>query len=155
MYISERESGKKLKVDISLMQETDYKAITKARYWFAWKDYKTDCSVYKLTIKGQKDVLGLIACREIAAEKRTEIALLAASKENVGKTKKYVGIAGCLLAYAAKQVVINYNVEGCISLIPKTRLRQHYIDQYFMEEAGISLCLESLSMFKLIKEYQA
>jgi hypothetical protein len=155
MYISERESGKKLKVEISLMQETDYKGITKARYWFPWKDYKTDCNVYKLTIKGQKDILGLVACREFTAERRTEIALLAASKENVGKMKKYVGVAGCLIAYAAKQAVINYNIEGCISLFPKTLLRQHYIDQYFMEEAGRSLCLEGLSMFKLIKEYQA
>ena len=94
----EVKTSKKKKIKIVRVEDEDYKILTKKRYHFLWKPYKlrTDTEVVKLQIAGDDDILGLMAIIDVPGENRIEINLLACSRENVGKSKVYDGVAICL-----------------------------------------------------------
>lgn len=95
-------------------------------------------------------MIGLI---DWQGEKRIEIKLLASSVENIGKGKRYNGIARCLIAFACRQAVTRYGAEACVSLVPKTELTGHYIQKYHMQNARWQLYLDGSNLIKLLKEY--
>ena len=100
------------------------------------------------------EILGLIALNVVEPEERIEVALLASSIENIGKKKKFDRIAGTLIAFACREAIRNYNWEfPCVSLIPKTEIRTHYIKKYGMLDGGRQLYLEDVPLHKIIKEY--
>ena len=129
----------------------DYKLLTKERYFFDWKKEK-DFDVFKLTIENSDDILGLLSLKNIEQEHRFEIKLLATSIENCGKNKTYEGIAENLIAYACRLAVLFYAENGCVSLLPKTELKQHYIQKYGMLDAGKQLYLEGKSLLNLLEK---
>lgn len=151
MYVIEISNNQKHTVDIELLAEKDYKSITKARYYFNWKTEK-EYSVYKLVCKGE--ILGLMSCIDVVGDKRIEINLLAVSKENRGSGKIYERIAGTLIGFACRETMKRYGIEGCVSLVPKTELKQHYIKEYGMLVAGRRLFLEGGPLLNIIKEYE-
>lgn len=153
MYITELISNEKLLVHIQKVEKTDFKQITVRRYLFNWKLLKDRCNIYKLTLRGNEDILGLIALIDYPAEERTEIKLLVSSIENIGKGKKYDRIAGCLIAYAGREAVKKFGNYPALSLVPKTELRQYYIEKYQMTDAGWQLYLEGVQLFNIINEY--
>ena len=152
MKLVEVSNNKTHEIDISKVDEADFAAITKKRYFFDWKKEKP-FEVLKLTLTGEKDILGLVSFQYIDEEKRIHIRLLTASEENVGKNKKYDGIIGNLLAYVARQAVLKYAEWACISLRPKTQLAEHYIKKYKMNMTGITLSLEVPEILELIERY--
>lgn len=82
MFIENLQSGEKIEIEILKVDKNDYKNITKAKFWFDWKD-EASYDVYKLCIKDTNDILGLISLETILVESRIEIRLLAVSKENM------------------------------------------------------------------------
>lgn len=152
MKLVEVSNNKTHEIDIGKVDEADFAAITKKRYFFDWKKEKT-FEVLKLTLTGEKDILGLVSFQCIDEEKRIHIRLLTASEENVGRNKKYDGIIGNLLAYVARQAVLKYAEWACISLRPKTQLAEHYIKKYKMNMTGITLSLEVPEILELIERY--
>jgi DTW domain-containing protein YfiP len=86
----------------------------------------------------------LIALIDFPEEERTEIKLLTVSIENIGKQKQFDRIAGCLIAFAAREAVRKFKKFPALSLIPKTELKQHYISKYNMADAGWQLYLEDI-----------
>lgn len=152
MTILEVKTGNIFKVDILSVANEDYARITKKRFWFNWKEEKGQ-EVYKLQIQGTEEILGLMSIEDIKAESRIEIRLLAVSSENRGTDKTYENIIGNLIAFASKYSLRMYGELACISLIPKTELVQHYIEKYYMYEAGISLCLDGIELINLINKY--
>jgi N-acetylglutamate synthase-like GNAT family acetyltransferase len=151
MYVIEL-PDKKRPVSIDTVVDSDYNLITKKKYAFNWKLEK-EKTVYKLKIKGQPDILGLISIEYFTKEERIEIRLLAVSKENEGKGKTIDRIAGNLIAYAARLAIQAYGVNAAISLVPKTKLAQHYIKKYGFEPAGLSLFMDGKNLLALLKEY--
>ncbi len=149
MIIKEIRTGIEHSVRITQLEESDFKNLSIDRYWFSWKEEK-GYDILKLTIEGNEDILGLMSLRYIEEEKRVEIRLLCCSKENVGSDKMYSGIAGCLIAYACRQAIVRYPDFPCVSLVPKTRLREYYVKEYGMIPAGKSLCLIEYGLLKLI-----
>ncbi|WP_445735497.1 N-acetyltransferase [Mariniflexile sp.] len=152
MMVIGSSSGKTHKVEIISVVEQDFSSITKTRYWFHWKEEK-DNNIYKIQIKGENDILGLVSLEIFESESRISIRLLAVSKENRGKNKKYDNIVGCLIAFAGKQSIKLFGEWACISLIPKTTLAEHYKKGYLMLEAGKSLFLDGMELIKLIRKY--
>lgn len=140
------------KIIIELVDERDYRKITKSRYWFDWKTEK-DHMVYKLRLSGSSDILGLMSLIHEGKEKRITLNLLAVSKENRGKQKMYENIAGNLIAYACREALRLYALDGCVSLIPKTELKNHYIKKYGMLDAGWQLFLEGRPLLNLLTTY--
>ena len=152
MLIKEERTGLNHSVRIEPIEDADFKRIDAQRYWFSWRKEKK-FSIWKLTIEGTDDILGLMSLNFIEEEKRVEIRLLACSRENVGKGKIFSGIAGCLIAYACRQAILQYPDAPCVSLVPKTRLRQYYINRYGMIDAGLSLCLLEVGLINIITKY--
>jgi hypothetical protein len=153
MEIAEVETGKRISIVISKAENEDFKLLTKKRFSFSWKAFRNLATIYKLQIKGEEDILGVIGLIDWQAEKRMEIKLLASSMENIGKGKRYDGIAGCLIAFACRQAVTMYGAEACVSLVPKTELIGHYMKKYHMQNAGLQLYLDGTNLIKLLKEY--
>ena len=152
MLIVERTSGVSHKIEIAPVNEEDYKSITKSRFWFNWKE-EVKYDVFKLQIKGTDEILGLISLERFADESRVEIRLLAVSKENRGKNKNYDFIVGNLIAFAGIESIKLFGEWACVSLIPKTKLIDHYKEQYYMKQAGKSLFLDGYELIRLIKNY--
>ena len=152
MHIVHISSKEKLAIRVTEVAEDDYARITKKRFSFDWKQEKEN-DVYKLTIDGQNDILGLISLLMVDEEERIEIKLLAVSSENIGANKTYENIAGSLIAFAARLAIKGYGVNAAISLIPKTKLAKHYINKYGFETAGKSLFMEGQNLLKLLHEY--
>jgi hypothetical protein len=153
MYIIDRQRNENRTVYVSNVVDGDFKQITKKRYLFNWKKLQDECTIYKLALAESDDILGLIALTEHPDEERTEIKLLTVSVENIGKEKQYDRIAGCLIAFAAKEALKKYKDFPCVSLIPKTEIRQHYIYKYQMTDTGWQLYLEGILLMNMIKEY--
>ena len=95
MVIIELATGQKLTVAVSPMENKDFRQITKKRYSFDWKMERGTLAIYKLTIANQSDILGLVSIVDFSKEFRLEMHLLCVSRENMGKAKRYEGIAGC------------------------------------------------------------
>lgn len=152
MFIVERLTGKKYTVVVEPVINEDYKIITKKRYFFDWKTEKK-YTVYKLRRKDNNIILGLMSCIHYAEEQRIEIKLLAVSIDN-RKGKGYDRIAGTLIGFACREAIKCYGIDGCVSLVPKTELKIHYIEKYGMLDAGYQVFLEGVSLLKNLNNYE-
>jgi hypothetical protein len=153
MNITEISGGKNIPVFVQRVEPSDFKNITKKQFFFRWDQLKHEADLYKLTFEDSPLILGLIALVDVPTEYRIEIKLIAVIRENKGRLKKYDGIAGCLLTYAAREAINKYERLACISLTPKTELRQHYIKKYGMKTAGQQVYAENESLWELIETY--
>ena len=153
MKIKEAKTGVKKTVEITKIREADLKRLTKSRYYFDWSGTSKEAEVYTLSILDDEDILGAIAILKFPSEFRYEIKLLASSKENVGEGKIYEGIAGCLIAFTCRACLNEYGELSCVSLVPKTKLKPHYIRKYGMQDAGWQIFLEALSLLNIINRY--
>lgn len=152
MDIVEVLTGKICPIEVLPVANTDYQSLSKTRYFFDWKKERKE-EVYKLVVKGQNDILGLVSIERIPAEWRIHIRLLTVSKENSGKGKVFEKVAGNLIAYIAKLAVADFGELACLSLRPKSSIAQHYIDKYKMRVTGLTLSLEIPEIVNLINEY--
>ena len=153
MNIVEVSTGNIFPIDVLPVENTDYKVLTKSRFFFDWKEERVH-EVYKLVVKGETDILGLISVERIPEEWRIHIRLLTVSKENKGSGKKFDKIAGNLITHAAKIAVAEFGEFACISLKPKSQIAQHYIERYKMNITGITLSLEVPEILNLINLFE-
>ena len=130
------------------------KASPKSNFFFRWDQLKGEADLYKLTFVDSPVILGLMALIDVPAEYRIEIKLLTVSRENRGSGKQYDGIAGCLIAYSAREAARKYGSLACISLKPKTEIRLHYINKYGMKPAGEQVYLDGQGLIDLINAYK-
>jgi hypothetical protein len=151
MYLIEVLTNKRFDVKIELVEEQDYKQITKSKYYFNWKTERENF-VYKLIYKD--NILGLVSLVNVLADKRIEINLLSVSKENRGDKKQFDRITGTLIAFTCKVAIKFYGIEACVSLVPKTSLKQHYIKKYGMLDAGWQVFLAGPPMLNILNEYE-
>lgn len=129
MKVIDKFTGEKHLVDILSVDIADFKILRKDRYFFDWNLEKKQ-EVYKLLIKGTKDILGLVSIERIPQEWRIHIRLLTVSKENKGFEKKYDRIVGCLIAFIAIMAIREFGEFACVSLRSKSEIAQHYMDKY-------------------------
>lgn len=153
MAIIEVATGRRLAASISPLVDKDFKQITKKGHFFDWKKETGIADLFKLTLQGDSEILGLLALTDFPREFRMQIHLLSVSRKNLGKNKKYEGIAGCLIAFAGRVAISKYFEQACISLLPKTELRSHYKSKYGMLDGGPQLFLEGARLHAIIKMY--
>lgn len=152
MTIKDVQTRIEYEVQVEPIEEVDFKSLTQNRYSFVWKKEK-DFSIWKLHISGSNEILGIMSLDFIDSEMRVHIRLLANSIENVGSRKIYSGIASCLIAYACREAIVRYSDNACVSLIPRTNLREYYIREYGMVNAGQSICLIGIELIKMIQKH--
>jgi hypothetical protein len=152
MNIVEVLTGNICPIEVLPVTNTDFTSISKARYFFDWKEEKKE-EVYKLVLKGQKDILGLVSIERIPSEWRIHIRLLTVSVENKGKEKQFDKITGNLMAYVAKIALLDFGQMACVSLRPKSSIAKHYMTKYNMNMTGMTLSLEVPEIVNLINKY--
>jgi hypothetical protein len=152
MNIVEVLTGNICPIEVLPVTNTDFTSISKARYFFDWKEEKKE-EVYKLVLKGQKDILGLVSIERIPSEWRIHIRLLTVSLENKGKEKQFDKITGNLIAYVAKIALADFGQMACVSLRPKSSIAKHYMTKYNMNMTGMTLSLEVPEIVNLINKY--
>lgn len=160
MKILEISTGIEHNISITPVSVQDFKYLTKKRYFFNWKTIAEEAALFKLQITGNDAIKGVMALIDHPNEQRIEIKLLAASKENVmlkidkgKKTKEYDHIAGNLIAFACREAVSRYGNLACVSLLPKTELKTHYIQEYGMIDGGSQVFVELKSLHQIIEKY--
>ncbi|WP_339815588.1 N-acetyltransferase [uncultured Imperialibacter sp.] len=152
MVVIDTGTGASHKVEIEPVDDRDFASLTKARYFFDWKQEK-EFEMYKLRIANTRDILGLVSIERIPEEWRLHIRLLTVSKENKGSSKKFENITGNLLTFISKIAVGEYGELACVSLKPKGLIARHYIDKFGMNVTGLTLSIEILEIFNLIETY--
>ena len=155
MRIQNTETGEFKKAKVSLLEKGDHKKIKESKQFeFDWRlEKKQENNLYKLYSLDKKDeILGLLSIKDIEDEFRIHINLIEISEKNRGRGKKYDRIAGCLIAHAC-QLSFNKSYDGFVSLVPKTRLINHYCEHYGFEQFGRQLGLGYEASINLIKKY--
>lgn len=95
-----------------------------SRWLFNWRAELAVHEVFKLTIPAISDTIqGLIALERQAGF--VFVHLLESHPQNVGRGKRYVGVAGNLMAHAA-QLSFELGFDGVIAFDAKTELIPHY-----------------------------
>jgi hypothetical protein len=151
MYLIHRETYTKIPCTISSVSKKSLKKeLKKGSFSFDWKEIEGE--IYGLYIDDFNQLVGLMSLIDQFEEYRIEIKLLEVSKENKGKDKRYERIAGSLIAYACN-ISFNKNYFGFVSLLPKTRLIDHYIENYGFVQFGRQLGSDSENSKKLISKF--
>lgn len=119
-------------------------------FTFDWSTEK-DKEVYKIRLKDQKTILGLLALIDYPNEIRIHLNLLESRKSQRGKHKNIGNIAGCLIAYACRES-FKRGYGGFVSLLPKTELIPYY-KRYGFKEFGALLAIWEEDSNKLIIKY--
>lgn len=147
-----RQSGERVEATVSRLSVKSIALINKSkRFDFNWNKEKF-YEVYQLTATGINEPLGLMSLADRQADYAIEIRLLASSKENIGKDKKYERIAGCLVAFACNRA-FSAGYGGYVCLKPKTELKSHYQKIYGLISTKMYLITEGKNSLKLIKVY--
>jgi hypothetical protein len=121
-------TGKSYETDIIRITTEDLKLIRKKNGWrFNWNIElnNSERQVYKLLINNDPMIQGLLSLQPV--ENYVEMHLIETAPHNYGKLKKYIGVAGNLVAFACK-MSFDLGFEGFVAFRAKTQLIQHYID---------------------------
>ena len=120
-------TGKIFKTKMVQTDKDFLNTIHKKNGWkFNWKKeaVQKDRNIFKLTLKNKSNyLLGLISIEK--KDDHVHIHLVENSPENIGKSKRFAGIAGNLFAYACKESFKN-GFEGVVSFYAKSQLIEHY-----------------------------
>ena len=120
---------------------------------FDWRAEVKRVEVFKLIqLAAPEAILGLMALRR--HPNYVEVTLLESHPQHVGKAKRFLGIAGSLLAFAAQLSFVNGG-EGFIAIDAKNELIEHYQQVYGFERLGKSqrLILATEAAARLIEKY--
>jgi len=154
MLLIHRETQRQVDADIVPVTKADLKVLKEEmRFEFDWEsEILTRQTIYALVLQIEGKTVGLLALKDMPEELRLEIVLLECSKENIGKSKEYEHIAGCLIAYAC-QIAFSKGYLGFVSLTPKTSLINHYMNTYGFCQYGRQLATDLENSEALIKKY--
>jgi len=152
MYIEEIRNKIRHKVRVGHLLTQEFDFVSEGEFFFDWRLEKTS-EVLKLFRQDTGEILGLMSVENVDQEWMYKINLLSVSKANSGSRKKYDRIVGNLITYVCKRAVEDFGEKACVILIPKTNLRQYYMDKYLFKPVGYVLCLTIMEMFKLFEEY--
>lgn len=148
-------TGDSFKTDVSLIDKSDLKTITKKNGWlFNWaNEYKQpDRDVYKITIAGNSGIIqGLVCITE--REDHVYIHLIESAPFNLGRNKVYLGVPGNLFAFVCR-ISFHRGFDGYVSFTSKTQLIEHYEKTIGAKNVGGHLMvINSDAALKLIDKY--
>jgi len=137
------------------LDKADLRVLTKKSGWkFNWKTefIAPEKQVFKIVLQQQPDIIQGLICFE---KKRDHIfmPLIETAPHNLGKTKKYFGVAGNLVAFGCK-LSFESGFEGYIAFESKTKLIEHYEKTLGAKLLfGLHMELDTNASIKLINRY--
>jgi len=148
-------TGDSFQTEISILQTSDLKSVTKKNGWlFNWsEEFKNPVrDIYKLTIAGNPKIIQGLVSLEVKAD-HVYMHLLENASFNKGQTKVYAGVAGNLVAFACK-LSFQRGHDGNISFLSKSQLVEHYEKTLgAFHFGGRIMIIETKSALKLINKY--
>jgi hypothetical protein len=125
--ILEVSTNKSYDTEIKPFTATDAEKLNLKQWVFDWKkefnQNKEICHFYKLTLKGDKQIQGII---ELLEERNVIVMpLIESINYNQGKSKKYHGVAGNPVAYACK-LSMDKGFNGYVNFRSKNSGIEHY-----------------------------
>lgn len=151
MFIGDLRTGEKLRASVLPCTLAELQQLDPNRFEFDWLS-ESSFVVFRLEILSSKEILGLMSIDLVPLELRVEIRLLELSKEDVGRLRRFENVAGILIASACK-LSFKMGFFGFVSLIPKTKLIEHYRTKYGFEQYGRHLAVDMEKSRSLIKKY--
>lgn len=148
-------TGDRFQTEISILQKTDLKSVTKKNGWlFNWsEEFKNPIrDIYKLTISGNSTIIQGLVSLEVKSD-HVYMHLVENAPFNKGQSKVYVGVAGNLVAYACK-LSFQRGHDGNVSFLSKSQLVEHYEKTLgAFHFGGRIMIIETKSALKLINKY--
>jgi hypothetical protein len=148
-------TGHILCTDVLPVEKADLKVISKK---FGWRfNWETEISapekqIYKLILQQQPDTIQGLICFEKKSD-HIFMHLIETAPHNFGKTKKYIGVAGNLVAFGCK-LSFEYGFEGYMAFDSKTKLMGHYERTLGAKVLyGQKMALNTDASMKLINDY--
>ena len=153
--LEDTQTGATFLTEILPLERGDLKVISKKLGWkFNWKTelIATEKQVYKLILQKDPKIIQGLICFEKKSD-HVFMSLIEASPHNLGKTKKYFGVAGNLVAFGCK-LSFEYGFEGCIAFDSKTTLINHYeLTLGAKVLFGQRMEIDTTAAIKLINQY--
>lgn len=170
MELEDSQTGERFEAVIELATRKDFNTIKKdtSRFdAFHWSKYAGK-EIYKLRLTGEDKILGVMCIQDYPPEEGVnalEIVLLEVSAETrstkkLPDKKRFLGIAGCLIAFACRES-FKRGYNGWLFLIPKSYLIEHYTQAYGFRYIPLNTAarpdgfmeLNTSTSIKLIKKY--
>jgi hypothetical protein len=102
----ERKTGAIVPTTYSLLTLDELRSITNMNWQFDWAHFSlSKAVVYKIAVKGEAEIQGLIAIEDDAPDKAVYIKIAESAPHNKGKDGQYIGVGGHLFAVAIKRSV--------------------------------------------------
>jgi len=153
--LEDASTGEILSTEVLLLEKVDLKFVSKK---FAWKfDWQIEFSVpekqvFKLVLQKEPKIIQGLICFEKKSD-HIFMSLIESAPHNFGKTKKYFGVAGNLVAFGCKLSFEN-GFEGYVAFDAKTKLIGHYEETLGAKLLyGQKMELDTIASIKLIKDY--
>ncbi|MET0461515.1 MAG: hypothetical protein ABW007_00120 [Chitinophagaceae bacterium] len=127
--IEEVKSGENFETEVLSITQQDLKTLLKKNGWrFNWRtEFKqAGHNLFKLVIKNSKTIQGMISIQP--SDNYIEMHLIEVARHNFGKTKKYAGVAGNLVAFACRSS-FDLGFDGFVAFTAKSQLIPHYEEQ--------------------------
>jgi hypothetical protein len=148
-------TGDSFQTEISILQNSDLRYITKKNGWFFnWnEEYENPIrDIYKLTISGNSKIIQGLISLEVKSD-HVYMHLVESAPFNKGQTKVYAGVAGNLVAFACK-LSFQRGHDGNVSFLSKSQLVEHYEKTLgAFHFGGRIMIIETNAALKLIKKY--
>lgn len=123
--LEEVSTGKIVDTTFEVVSKQELKAL---KGWkFKWANSELhNCEIYKLTVKGDERIQGLVAVKDIPQDRAVYVKIAESSPHNMGNDKVYAGVGGHLFAIAVlRSFELGY--DGFIYMDAKNlRLVSHY-----------------------------
>ena len=122
--IEDAQTGRSFPTVISVASLDDLSGLANDGWRFDWVQQLSEGEVYKLTVPELgRSIHGLISISR--GEGFVQANLIESHPENVGRNKRYAGVAGNLFAYAAR-LAFELGFQGFVAFEAKTELISHY-----------------------------
>jgi len=149
------ETGETFSTEVLPLEKVDLKNISKKTGWkFNWNTefIANEKQVFKLVLQQQPNVVQGLICFEKKSD-HIFMHLIETAPHNFGKTKKYLGVAGNLVAFGCKLSFEN-GFDGYMAFEAKTKLINHYeLTLGAKILFGQRMEINTNSSIKLIKQY--
>lgn len=154
----DRKTGMRVATTYTFASKSDLANLRRKGWIFNWTgDDLKGADIYKLRLKGDTEIQGLIALREFRSDAAVYIQLAESAPFNIGKNKRYDGVGGHLFAIAAKKSA-DAGYGGFLFLDAKNMdLVEHYKMAFGARHIGgvhpYRMLIDEENAMKLLKIY--
>lgn len=154
MFISEVKTKRLVRCSI-IKLETVNVPKKKDGWIFNWRKALKESpnSTYVLVVKESNQIHGAVQLKHV--EGMLVMELLELSPQNIGKNRRFQGVAGCLIAFACRESIkLKTEYKGYLTFVSKTELVEWYKSEYLATQTiGQRMYIDPISGNKLIEKY--